>query len=226
MGNRGISDILRKNNDDLTILCNNLISEMINYIGANQGAIFVVNDEGVHSNNPVLELAGCYAYDRQKFVNKTLVKGEGLVGQCWIEGKPIFLTNVPDDYISIRSGLGDAAPGVVLIVPLIVTDEILGVIELAGFNVFEEHQIEFVEKVSESIASTLKGVRVNVRTKQLLEESNNQAEVLQQQEEEMRQNMEEMQATQEMFDSREQDYKDEVAALKKQIRLLDSASKQ
>lgn len=214
------SDILRQNNDDINVLSNNLISKMIGYLGANQGAIFVVNDDGQFEKNPVLDLTGCYAYDREKYSEQTVQRGEGLVGQCWIERKKIFLTNVPDNYISIRSGLGDAAPGVVLIVPLLVNDDLMGVIELAGFEVFKPHEIEFVEKVAESIASTLKSVKVNIRTKNLLDESKNQAEVLQQQEEEMRQNMEEMQATQEMFDTKEEEYKTEISDLKKQLRQL------
>jgi len=214
------SDILRKDNDNIEVLSNNLISKMIDYLGANQGAIFVVNDEDQYENNPVLKLTGCYAYDRQKFMEKDIRKGEGLAGQCWIEAKKIFMTNIPDEYINIRSGLGDAAPNAVLIAPLMVNDEILGVIELAGFKVFEDYEIEFVEKVAESIASTLKSVKVNVRTVNLLTESKNQAEVMQQQEEEMRQNMEEMQATQEMFDTKEDEYKSEIAELKKQINQL------
>lgn len=214
------SDILRRNNDNLEVLSNEIISEFIKYLGANQGAIFVVeNDE--HSNaEPILRMTGCYAYSRQKFIEKEVKKGEGLAGQCWIERKKIVLKDVPSDYISIQSGLGDAPPNMVLIAPIMVNDEIMGVVEIAGFEEFEDHQIDFVEKVSESIASTLKGVKTNVRTVKLLEESKDQAETMMQQEEEMRQNMEEMQATQEMFDQKEDEYRSEIGKLKKEIKEL------
>ncbi len=214
------SDILRRNNDNLEVLSNEIISEFIKYLGANQGAIFVVeNDE--HSNaEPILRMTGCYAYSRQKFIEKEVKKGEGLAGQCWIERKKIVLKDVPNNYVTIQSGLGDAPPNMVLIAPIMVNDEIMGVVEIAGFSEFEEHQIEFVEKVSESIASTLKGVKTNVRTVKLLEESKDQAETMMQQEEEMRQNMEEMQATQEMFDQKEDEYRREIGELKKEIKEL------
>lgn len=219
------SDILRRDNDNLEALSNNLIAKMIEYLGANQGAIFVVHDDNQYVNDPILKLTGCYAYDRQKYLEVSIHKGEGLVGQCWAEGKKILLTDVPKQYINITSGLGEAPPNVILIVPLMVNGEILGIVELASFKIFQDYEVDFVEKVSESIASTLKSVKVNVRTVNLLNESKSQAEVMQQQEEEMRQNMEEMQATQEMFDSKEQDYKSEITALKKLIHVLNEKNK-
>lgn len=93
--------------------------------------------------------------------------------------------------------MGGSNPKSILIVPLKVEEEVLGVIEIASFNPFEKHEIEFVEKIGQNIASTLASVRISERTAQLLEKTQQQAEEMAAQEEEMRQNMEELQATQE-----------------------------
>jgi len=188
------ANILRMNNDDLDILSENIIINIVKYLNANQGGIYIINDD---LKSPKMELKSAYAYERKKFLENKFELGEGLVGQCWQEKEKIFLTEVPQNYINITSGLGTANPSCILLVPLIVSDEIYGIIELASFQVFDEHEIDFIEKLSSSIASTLNSVKVNIRTSTLLEETQQMSEELQSQEEELRQNAEEMQATQE-----------------------------
>ena len=154
----------------------------------------MVNDD---DNNPKLEATAVYAYDRQKFSEASFGLGEGLIGQCWQEGLEIFLTEVPQQYITITSGLGDANPNCILLMPLKLNDEIYGVVEIASFKVLQPFEREFVAKLGESIATTLSSVKVNIRTAQLLEEAQIMSEQVQAQEEELRQNAEEMMATQE-----------------------------
>lgn len=195
--NEGIAkfgEILRQNNNNQSKLSDEIIKNLVWYLNAMQGGLFIINDK---SNREEYNLIAAFAFDRKKFLDKTFAKGEGLVGTCAAEKDVIYLTEIPQDYIEVTSGLGGANPNVLLLVPLIIEEEVLGVIELSSFNRFKPYEIELVKKLSENIASTLHTVEVNSRTSELLERSQEQAEMMAAQEEEMRQNMEELQATQE-----------------------------
>ncbi len=189
-------EILRTNNSDLVKLADEIIRNLVKYLNANQGAIYIMDDNG-NGEEATMSMKACYAWDKKKFLNQEIHKGEGLAGQAWQEGDIVYLTDVPQDYIKITSGLGDANPSSVLIVPLKVNEQVYGVVEIASFTEFQDFEKEFVQKVAESIASTISSVKINARTQRLLEESQEMTEQMRAQEEEMRQNMEELQATQE-----------------------------
>lgn len=188
-------DILRSNETDVGELGNEIISKLVEYTHSNQGGLYLLNDG--HEDNKHLELVALYAFNTRKYDQKTIRLGEGLVGQTFLEKKTTYLLEIPDDYITIVSGLGEANPKAILVVPLILNDEIYGIIELASFNEYRDHEIEFVEKLGESISSTISGVKTNQQTKKLLDDAQAMTEQMQAQEEEMRQNMEELTATQE-----------------------------
>jgi PAS domain S-box-containing protein len=192
-GLAGLTEILRSNHD-MKELSENVIRYIIKYLGANQGSVFIAEKE---NQQTILALQACYAYDRKKILEKRIVPGEGLAGQAYLEGDYIYLTQIPENHVSITSGLGQSLPRCILIMPLKNNDKIEGVIELAAFNNLEDFEIEFVQLVAENIASVINNVRNNELTRRLLQESKRQNEEMQAQEEEMRQNMEEMQATQE-----------------------------
>ena len=189
------SEILRLESNNLEGLANSVLTFLIKYMELNQGGLFVLNN--FDPENPFLELKACYAYDRKKFLESKIEPGEGLVGQAYIEGETIFLTDVPVGYMNITSGLGMGQPTCVVIVPLKINEAIFGVIEVASFTVLEEYKVDFIKKVGESIATAISNAQVNEKTQKLLQESQQQAEMLRSQEEEMRQNMEELAATQE-----------------------------
>jgi PAS domain S-box-containing protein len=189
-------EILRTNTNDLGKLAEEIIGNLVKYLKANQGALYIIDDVDA-GEEATMSMKACYAWDKKKFLNHKIYKGEGLAGQAWQEGDVVYLTDVPQNYIKITSGLGDANPTSVLIVPLKVNDQIFGVVEIASFNLFADFEMEFVQKIAESIASTISSVKINARTQHLLEESQEMTEQMRAQEEEMRQNMEELQATQE-----------------------------
>jgi len=209
------SEILRQDNSNMEAMSYNVISNMVKYTGVNQGGIFVVSDDDTETEKH-LELKACYAFDRKKHIEKKIIAGEGLVGTCYLEGQPIYMTNTPANYIHITSGLGDANPRSIYICPLKVNDQIYGVIELASFSLFEPHQQEFIQKVSESIASTLSTVKVNLNTALLLEKTKIQTEEMANAEEELRQTMEEMHATQEEMRRRETELMQTIEMLKEE----------
>ncbi|HTF21510.1 MAG TPA: GAF domain-containing protein [Chryseolinea sp.] len=190
-----IGEILRVNNASKTQLYDNIIKFVVKYTKSNQGGLFIFNDE--NESEKFLELVACYAFERKKYLNRRIAIGEGLVGQCYLEGERIYLLEVPSEYVTITSGLGGSMPNSLLLVPLKVNDKMFGVLELASFAKFEQHEVELVEKLTESIASTISAVSVSESTRILLEKTQQQAEEMRAQEEEMRQNMEELEATQE-----------------------------
>jgi PAS domain S-box-containing protein len=187
-------DLLRIHNHDLDQLADVVTRELVKYVDANQGSVFVVDHL---DNSTSLQLKSCYAFDRKKYVQKTILPGQGLVGQAFLEKEKIYLTDVPNHYVKINSGLGASNPGNILILPMKFNEEVVGVIEVAAIHKFKEYQIAFLEKVAENIGAAIANVKGNQETKRLLEESQMVAEQLRAQEEEMRQNSEELEATQE-----------------------------
>lgn len=189
-----ISDVIRFNSHDFNKLSDEFIRNLVKYVGVNQAALFLKEDD---NGETYLRLTACYAYERKKFLSLNVALGEGLVGQCFLAKEEIYITEVPENYIRITSGLGEATPRCILVVPVKTQDEIVGVVELASFRTFKEHEKHFVHKAAENIASAILSTKTTEHIKSLLEISQQREEEMRSQEEEMRQNLEELAATQE-----------------------------
>jgi HAMP domain-containing protein len=188
-----------------------IISKLVLYLKANQGTVMVLEERDTEK---MLVQKGVYAYDRKRLNEKELKIGEGLIGAVAFEKQTLYMTHLPENYINISSGLGDAPPKNLVIVPCLIEDELLGVIELASFSTFEPYQIEFLERVAIDVASNIKKKQIEETTRDLLYQTQMQASALAEKEEEMRQNLEELQTTQEILEKRENELTIEIENLK------------
>lgn len=180
------NEVIRTKNEDLQQLSDAVIKELVNYTESMIGGLYIVNevDEQVS-----IDLQSFYAFDRHKYVENKLKPGETLVGQCYLENSTIYINDVPDDYIYITSGLGHDKPRSILIVPLQFNQETFGIVELASFEDMPKYKIEFVERISETIASAISTAKINEMTAKLLEESKRKTELMQEQEKASRMNI-------------------------------------
>lgn len=192
-------DILRDNIGNIDQLSNEVIMNLVKYIDAQQAGFFLLQEK---DGKKFFLMTASYAYGRKKStlnddgVQNIREWGEGLVGACALEKKTIYIKETKEDYVKITSGLGKANPRSLVIVPLQLNGEIYGVVEIASFKKYQPFEIEFIERVADSIASTISNVNINMRTANLLKESQEQAEIMARQEEEMRNNMEQLKHTQ------------------------------
>lgn len=187
--------LLRSNHNNPDEMAYTIVFNLVKYLELNQGGLFLL--EKVGGDEAGFRLAGCYAYQRKKFINLTIPEGDGLVGACAMEKQTIYLTELPQSYITITSGLGQATPDCLFLIPLLHEEKVFGVIELAGFGQIPDYKREFATKIAESVAAQLSVMKTNIQTAELLRQSEEMGESLRQQEEELKQNMEEMMASQE-----------------------------
>lgn len=171
-----------------------VLKKLVAYINVVQGGLFLYDEE----KERLLGLA-TYAYNREKLNHLEFAIGEGLVGQCAYERGIIHRTEIPEDYVSITSGiLGDARPKSILLVPLITDERLQGVIEFASIQgAFSERDIRFLEEVGETIARVVFNLRISQKTEALLHEAQQMTTELRANEDLLRQNAEEMQKTHE-----------------------------
>jgi CheY-like chemotaxis protein/signal transduction histidine kinase/HAMP domain-containing protein len=183
---------------ELDRLLDNVITYLSKYLNAQIGAIYLADDD----DN--LQLIGTYAFKKRKTLSNEFKIGEGLVGQAALEKKSILLTNVPDDYVSVSSGLGELPPKNILVLPFVYAGRLMGVIEIGTLNEFSGLELEFLDQVAETVAIAVHSARSRAQLQRLFGETQAQSEELQAQQEELRSTNEELEEkTKNLQDSQE-----------------------
>ncbi|MBO3457788.1 HAMP domain-containing protein [Aetokthonos hydrillicola Thurmond2011] len=169
---------------DLETVSKLILSELAPLVSAQHGVFFLM--ESNENQDPLLKLLSTYAYRERKHLANRFHLGEGLVGQCALEKERILLTQVPEDYIKISSGLGEATPLNAVVLPVLFEGQVTAVIELASFHKFSDIHLSFFDQLTESIAIVLNTIAASMRTEELLKQSQSLAEELQSQQNELR----------------------------------------
>ena len=184
-GNSEINDRIR-GDKEVRGLADEVITQMTKYMSAQIGAIFL-------AENGHLNLTGSYAFHHRKENSNVIKLGQGLVGQAALEKKPIIFSEVPDDYLKINSGLGSVVPRNIIVYPFQYDGQLKGVIEIGAAKEFSELDLEFMNLVTENIGIAFNSTQSREKLKELLEETQRQAEEMEAQQEELRQINEELQ---------------------------------
>lgn len=206
------SALFREHEEDLDQLAKSTLSELVTYLKAEQGMLFILNQD---ANNPQLEPKAAWKPTDRDAMKHFICKGEGMVGQCWMDGEEIYLNNIPKKYIGQQADLNDSSTASVLIAPIKVNDQVQGVVELAVLRELSAHERELVQKLSEVLGITITSVKNHQNTSKLLQDAEEMSEQLLAQEEEMRQTAEDIQASHEEGAKKIKMLEEQLAALQK-----------
>ncbi|HZW09412.1 MAG TPA: HAMP domain-containing protein, partial [Phycisphaerales bacterium] len=169
---------------DLITVSGLILSELAPLVSAHHGAFFLMDSS---REEPRLRLLAGYAYNEDDELDRDVQLGEGLIGQCALERERILLERVPGDYLRIKSGLGSASPASIIILPVLFEGQVKAVIELASFHTFNATHLTFLDQLTESIGIVINTIEANMRTEELLKQSQSLAGELQSRQEELQQ---------------------------------------
>jgi HAMP domain-containing protein/signal transduction histidine kinase/CheY-like chemotaxis protein len=209
---------------DLLTVANLILSEVAPLVRAQLG-VFYINE--TEDGEPVLKLLGSYAYQRREQLSEKFKLREGLIGQCALEKQKIVIEDVPNDYLKIGSGLGESSPRNIVALPVLFEGEVKAIIELASFNLFSETHLNFLDQLTESIGIVLNTIEANMRTENLLKQSQSLAQELQVQQEELtetnrrlEQQAKTLQASEEMLTRQQEELRNTNEELEEKAKLL------
>jgi HAMP domain-containing protein/CheY-like chemotaxis protein/signal transduction histidine kinase len=170
---------------DLAAVSKMVLSELAPLINAQHGVFYMMDESNL--DHPKLKLLSAYAYAEGEQAKNEWKLGEGLIGQCAYEKKRILLSDVPNNYVAITSGLGAAAPLNIIVLPIVFENKVKAVVEMASFTAYSAIHQTFLDQLGESIGIVLNTIEANMRTEELLKQSQSLAQELQSQQEELRQ---------------------------------------
>ena len=201
-------------------LCREIVSYLARYLNMQTGAMYVLNEENE------LQLMGTYAWRQRNQSQTKFAIGDGLVGQAALEKQPIELTNVPDNYLEIESGLGGTKPAHIIIVPLVYEGKVKGVIEFAYIKELTEQQRSFLEYSLESVSIAINSGQSRSRVKLLLDKTTQQTEAMKEQQEELKAVNDELENRARILEESEEELKAQSDELQKSNAELEEKSEQ
>jgi signal transduction histidine kinase/HAMP domain-containing protein len=175
---------------DLGVVADLVMNELIPLVGGQHGTFFLAEDS---SGETCLRLLAGYGLRADIEAPSQFRLGQSLIGQVAKSGRPLVVTDLPADYVKISSGLGEAAPVNLIILPIVFEDQVLGVIEAGSFSKFTRVHQDFLEQLMETIGISLNSIIANSRTDALLAESQRLAGELQARTGELQSRQEELQ---------------------------------
>ncbi|MFC2104716.1 7TM diverse intracellular signaling domain-containing protein, partial [Bacteroidota bacterium] len=194
-----INDILADNKDDFKALSSKVLSELIKYVDATSGVLYMLNSE--NEDDQFLELIADYGCSNDIRKGKAKIHTTtGNLGVAYSENRIMVINDVPENYIKVESSLGNGNPEGLIIVPLSIDEKVFGIVELASFKKFTNLEIEFIKRIANNVASNLNNIRMNESSASLIKKFKTQTQEMMEKEEEMRQNLEEMEAIREQYE--------------------------
>jgi HAMP domain-containing protein/signal transduction histidine kinase/DNA-binding response OmpR family regulator len=195
---------------DRNAVANKILSELADVVNARHGAFYIFEQHS--KEEPKLKLFAGYAQNEHN-ISTEFKLGEGLVGQCAKDKESIHLMNIPGDYLKINSGIGEAPPIDLVILPVLFENNIKAVIELASFQNFSRTHLDFLDQLTESIGIVLNNIETNTRTEGLLTQSQSLANELKAQQEELRKANDELHDKAQLLEKQ----KEEVEQINKEV---------
>ncbi len=199
-GIAAINEAMRIGSNKVDVLAENILMTLVRYTKAVLGGLYVYSKE---EDGEYLTLTAAVSMNQKKAVRIKIQKGVGLVGTCAVEKMPIFLNKLPDDYINVFSGLGRSKPRTLAILPMLYDNELIAIIEIAFISELKPHEMELLNVISPTIASSLVTVRINEQTEQLMKQFRSQADTLAQNEKQMTENIAKLENEQNRSQQRE-----------------------
>ncbi|MBD3559400.1 response regulator, partial [Planktothrix sp. FACHB-1355] len=215
---------------DLETVSKLILSELAPLVSAQHGVFYLMDSS---STAVFLKLLSTYAFNERQHLANRFQLGESLVGQCALEKERILLTRVPSNYITISSGLGEAPPLNVVVLPILFEGQVTAVIELASFNRFSEIHLTFLDQLTESIGIVLNTIAAGMRTEELLKQSQSLTEELQSQQKELtetnkqlEQKAKSLQTSEELLKNQQEELQKTNAQLQEKALLLSSQNEE